>query len=345
MPSPNSDMQDATVIDFFSRMNAEGVDYAVLRNYELFPKFGHDIDLVVRWSDLPKLMSVAKSCAIDHGWSVLTKCDHWARSSSPEHTIQIQRFYSVDPPQYLQIDAFHSFLVLGLPLFDEDALLRERIKDRRGFYRISERVENFHRLFVIANLAGMEGTEEKLKRYRERALSFWDKALAQLAFAGNLGFPNISTALDLLRSGNFQSFKKEIDQQKRAWLIRQVLSRPFRASKMLFDRGESLRLFWLRPCGFDVRVFSSDEGQRKRLEQVLKRLIEANVITNFTLSSDFKVRQRVRERGGIVVDWAPVKSADVIIDSQANEQSVFSALLMLIIERHPRLFDQRKTTN
>ena len=112
----------------------ERIDYAVLRNYEQYPDFGHDIDLVVRWSDLPRWKQLAMACAVDHGWAVLAECGHWARSSSRIHNIQILRFYSQHPPQYLQVDAFHSFLVLGLPLFDEDTLLSERIWDGRGFY-------------------------------------------------------------------------------------------------------------------------------------------------------------------------------------------------------------------
>jgi hypothetical protein len=339
-------MLDATVIDFFSRMNGEGVDYAVLRNYETYPKFRHDIDLVVRWKDLPHLLEVAKSCAMDQGWSALTECDHWARTASHEHTIQIKRFYSVDPLDYLQIDAFHSHLVLGLPLFDEDALLRERIKDSRGFFRIDGRVENFCRLLTIARLVGVEGTEEKVKRYSERALSFWEKVPASSAFAESIGFPNISTVLDLLRLGELRSFKKEIKKLKRSWLIKKVFSHPYGACKMILDRcGDYLRLFLLRPCGFDIRVFASDEGQRQRLEQIMHKLTGANIITYFTVSSGFRKKQKVRERGGIVVVWSPAKSADIIMDCHADEQSIMSMLLKLIIERHPRLLDQRRTSH
>ena len=175
MPPANSEMQDATVTDFFSRMNREQVEYAVMRNYEAYPMFGHDIDIVVRWSDLHRWKEIATACAADHGWSVLTECDHWARSSSPEHAIHVLRFYSVNPRQYLQIDAFHSFLSLGLALFDEDALLRDRIRDGRGFYRINEAVENCIRLFQIAKLAGIKGTEEKLARYMDRALGILEE--------------------------------------------------------------------------------------------------------------------------------------------------------------------------
>lgn len=342
MLSANSDMQEATAVDFFSRMDAEGVDYAVLRNYELYPQFGHDIDLVVRRRDLSKWRDIAKSCAKNHGWMALTECGHWARSSSGEHNIHILRFYSADPLRYLQMDAFHSLLILGVPLFDEDTLLRERIRDHRGFYRIDERIENFYRFVQIAKLAGMRGTEEKLERYSRRALSFWEETPDLTAFAEAAGFPYIWTAFDHLRSGDFERFKSELDRQKRAWLLGRVHSEPIRTGRMIFDRVvDCLRLFWLRPCGFDIRAFASDEGQRKRLKETLEKLTRANVITSFTLSRGFKERQRARERGGITVDWAPAKRANIIMGCEADEQSAMNALLKLIIERHPRLLDQR----
>jgi hypothetical protein len=348
MPNPEEDIQGATAIDFFARMNAEGVDYALLRNYEHFPKFHHDLDLVVRWSDLPRWRSVAKSCAIDHGWSVLTECDHWACSSSREHTLQALRFYSTNPPRYLHIDAFHAFLVLGLPLVDEEALLRERTWDTRGFYRINESIENFDRLLQIASVAGKSEkpeTLEKIERYRQRVLSFLEAGNDFLDLAAAIGFPKIADSLVLLRSCDVQSFKREIDRQKRAWLIRRVLSHPFGASKMIFDRFvDHLRLFWIRPCGFTIRAFASNEAQRERLEQIMRRLVDANVIFLFTSSTDSSERRRVKERAGIVLDWVSMKSAQIVMDGQADEQGIIAKLLALIIERHPRVWDGRETS-
>lgn len=346
MPPPDSEMQDATVIDFISRMNQDRVEYAVMRNYEAYPNFGHDVDLVVRWSDLPRWKEIATACAEDHGWSVLTECDHWARSSSREHIIHILRFYSVNPRRYLQIDAFHSFLSLGLPLFDEDALLRDRIRDERGFYRINEAVENCIRLFQIAKLAGMKGTEKKLARYGDRALAFW-KSTPDLAInAQSFGFPKLLVALDWLEAKDFKIFKKEIDRQKRVWLIKQILTRPIYAGKMICDRAvDYARLFLLRPCGFNLRAYASDEMRRKVLGHVLRELAGTNMITHFTLKTGFKDCHKVLERGGIVVKWVSAKSAEIVSDQKTDEHKLSSELLERIIERHPRLFDQRITTD
>jgi len=346
VPPANSEMQDATVIDFFSRMNQDQVEYAVMRNYEAYPNFGHDVDLVVRWNDLPRWKEIATDCAVDHGWSVLTECDHWARSSSREHAIHILRFYSVNPRRYLQIDAFHSFLSLGLPLFDEDALLRDRIRDERGFYRIDEAVENCIRLFQIAKLAGMNGTEEKLVRYGDRALAFWKNTADPAIYAQSFGFPKLLTALDRLEARDYKIFKKEIDRQKRNWLIQQIQTKPVCAGKMIYDRAlDYARLFLLRPCGFNLRAYASDEMRRKVFGHVLRELAGTNMITHFTFKTGFKECHKVRERGGIAVKWVSARSAEFISDQKTDEHKLSGALLKRIIERHPRLFDQRITTD
>jgi hypothetical protein len=343
MPTEAGAGEEGTVTDFFARMNAECVDYALLRNHERYPHFGHDIDLIVRWSDLPRWRSIARSCAADHGWSALTECDHWAQSGSREHAIHILRFYSMSPPKYLQIDAFHSFPLLGLPLVDEDALLRERVWDGRGFYRIDERLENFFRLFQIARLAGYSGTEERLKKYGRRALRFWDESGDLRDFGAGMGMPDLASVLEPLRKDDFRCFKRRVDRQKRRWWIRKMITRPWHGSKLIVDRfADYLRLFWLRPCGFTVRAFAPSEEQRDRMEEIGKRLVRANLVAEFSVGGSRKVRRRVLERGGIVLAWAPAERAEVTLDAAVSDERVIAQLLTLVLERHPRILDRRK---
>jgi hypothetical protein len=337
MTASSGDTEQATTVELFSRMKAEGIEYAVLRNYEFLPEFGHDIDLVVRWSDLPRWRRVAETCASNHGWSALTECDHWARSTIREHTIQILRFYCTSPLQYLQVDAFHALLLNGLPLFDEDALLRGRVWDERGFYRIDARAENLFRLLQIARLSRASGAGEKVKRYRDRALSFWGGA-DLLSFASDAGMPGIVDAMEHLKSGDLASFKREIDQQKRVWWLSRAAGRPWHSSKMVVGRlADYLRLFWLRPCGFGVRAFAANEGQKRRLEAIASRLVEANLIPAFTMSGKLKERRRVKERGGLVIEWASSPRKAMVLGDTAGDESVTAELVKSIIERHPRM--------
>ena len=343
MPGESGAKEEGTVTDFFARMNADRVDYALLRNYELYPHFGHDIDLIVHWSDLPRWRAIASLCAADHGWSALTECDHWAQSGSREHAIHILRFYLLSPLNYLQIDAFHSFPLLGLPLLDEDALLRGRVWDTRGFYRVDERVENFFRLFQIARLAGYSGTEERLKKYGQQALRFWDESRNLSDFGAGMGLPDLASVLESLRKDDFRRFKRQVDRQKRRWWIRKMITRPWRGSKLLFDRlADYLRFFWLRPCGFTVSAFAPNREQRDRLEEILKRLVHANLVPEFTAGGSRKKRRRVLERGGIVLEWRPAERAEVNLEAAVSDESVIAQLMTLTLERHPRILDRRE---
>ncbi|MGA7831605.1 MAG: hypothetical protein WCA21_11635 [Terracidiphilus sp.] len=346
MPDQPPSLQDETVRGFFALMNREGVDYAVLRNYEDFPRFGHDVDLVVRWRDIPKWRAIARSCAQSYGWEVLTECDHWARSSTREHTIQVLRFYTTYPLQYLQIDSFHSLVALGFPLFDEDRLLESRIMDDRGFYRIDANVENIFRLLQIAKLAGRPGAEAKLDRYKDRVLSYWDSSSDFGVSTCSLRLGRLSKLYDDLRSCDYLSLQKTINRQKHLWLMKMLFSRPLHTAKMLFDRVmDYLRLFALRPCGFDLYAFVRDEKQNARLKDVLQRLTEANTITHYTFSKSFSERRTVRERGGIVIHRTSADRADIFVDDEKDEDNILGQILRLIIERHQAIFDQRKVTN
>lgn len=342
MADAGNDASQATVREFFARMNAQGVDYALLRNYEQYPDFGHDIDLIVRWDHLSRWKAIAKSCAEDFGWSALTDCDHWAGSGSREHCVQALRFYAVDSGQYLEFDAFHSLLILGLPIAEEGSVLRGRVWDERGFCRIDERLENTFRLLQIARLSGVKGTQDKVERYRTRALSFWDSAGNLNAFASELGFSNLTKAMEYLACGDMRAFRTQIERQKRIWLIRWLFTRPLRGIKIVFDRlRDYVRLFWLRPCGFKVRVFASTAEDKRRVERMMNEFMSTNFIHAFTTSKNLRSMRSVLERGGIVVEWTGQEKAQVVVGPESRDSIVKEQLVKLIIDRHTLIVDRR----
>jgi hypothetical protein len=227
--------------------------------------------------------------------------------------------------------------VNGLPLFDEDTLLEGRLWDDRGFYRIDERAENFFRLLQIARLAGIAGTGERIARYSERALTFWNTAGNLEEYGAKAGFSRITAAAERLKTGDLRAYKREIDRQKRAWWLSRMLAHPLHGSAAIRDRVlDYLRLYWLRPCGFTLSVSSTAE-QRNRMEALMGRLVGANFIPAYTASSDRKKRQRVMERGGIVLDWVSAKRADLILDNISREEDLLAKLVSLIVGRHPRI--------
>ncbi|TLM65771.1 MAG: hypothetical protein FDZ70_10860, partial [Actinobacteria bacterium] len=81
--------RDRLVELLFEALGRERLEYAVLRNHEDFPHFGHDIDLVMRERDLGAWVRVASEAAAAAGWAPMAACGHWATSPRPGHRIHI----------------------------------------------------------------------------------------------------------------------------------------------------------------------------------------------------------------------------------------------------------------
>jgi len=332
----------STTLDIIGQMNRENIQYAVLRNYEEYPEFGHDIDLVVSMKDLSRWAGIVRECALANGWSAVTMCEHWAQSTFPEHTIQILRLYTESPVQFLQIDAFHSFLIVGCPLFDEATLLRGRVWDERGFYRIDEEAENVIRLLQIAKLVGRDGPSKKVERYRNRLLAFTERREGNPFPSIESSLSPLSVPLSLLKSGRLQRFKAELNKRKVGWLTRRMIADPLHISKLvmarLMDYG---RMISMRPCGFVIHVWASDMGQRERLEIATAKLVNAHVVPLFSASRKKKVRRKVKSLGGVVFDYVSRDNAEMVIDRETADDEIEGALLHRMIERHPKICEQR----
>lgn len=342
MSAQGEQLAGETAASVFARLNACGAGYAVLRNYEEFPRFGHDCDLVVATADLARWRETAVTCAAERGWAALTSCDHWAQSPVREQRIDILRFYSTEPPAYFQMDAFHSLPVLGMPLFDEETLLGSRVWDERGFYRIDERTENLYRLIQIASVIGKPGAAERIERYRSRAIEFWSRTQDFETFASSAGMSGLAAALELLRAGEPAAFKRRVDAEKRRWWLRKMGTHPLRGAGRGFERAIDLaRLFRFRPCGFRLSVYAPDERPRALTQQALERLAGANLLIAFTTSADRRGQREAMERGGIAVDWTEAKEAALNADQCMDRDAFAERILTLLIERHPRLFDRR----
>lgn len=124
-----------------------------------------------------------------------------------------------------------------------------------------------------------------------------------------------------------------------------MLAHPWRGSKAIFNRfADYMRLFYLRPCGFVVRV-SAVAAQRERLSAIMGRLVVANLIPAYTADGSTKKRRQVIERGGIVVKWENAEGADLILDDKTNDETVMARLVAAIVDRHGRILDLRENAS
>ncbi len=343
---------EATVVALFHDLETAAVRHALLRNYEAFPRFHHDVDLVMDSRDIPKWRKIAIAAANREGWDVLTECDHFALSPIREHNIEVFRFYRISPPGYLQVDLFHGFLVWGLPLFNETALLenRERLQNQ-PFTTIDRVIENLFRLLQIEKLAGHRRGLDKAEKYRDRVLQFCGSREESLRRAVREAFGQTGLrALTHLQNGDMSAFGKAMRRGKLRFVLRHTAKHPFRAIKTLVARlKDQSRIRRTRQCGFVLRICAPDIALQKRLFDTLDALVQSNVLHEWTADAAWEpktpgLERDVMLRCGLVVKWGKARE-DTVLDlgSIASDDDLATQIMEHLIDRH-RVLSRREAT-
>lgn len=333
---------DKLVTALFAELEDKGIDYAVLRNYERFPSFSHDVDLVMHTEGIPRWREVAREVADKEGWDVLTECDHWAKSSVRHHNIEVFRFYKFSPYSYLQVDLFHGFPIWGLPLYNERQLLQSKTKSRDArFNHITPLMENLFRMLQIQRLMQKNGSNEKIERYRARVLSYCQDNEQELITALRDEFASSGEGvLCALRSNDMRGFTKKMRLAKVYFFLHYLLIHPVEVVRNIFVRaGDYLRLYMIRQCGFVLKVHSANETERKRLIQGLDLLVEAQILYMWIDRDADKARvtwkeHKIMERGGLVIKWAGEDRSEVILDKYPSTEEVADRIMHILIDRH-----------
>jgi len=340
-----------TVVGLFHALEARAVRYAVLRNYEMFPALQAgdaaaphtDIDLVVDSRDLEEFRLVLAEMAQENGWDVLTECDHWAQSKIRHHNIEVFRFCRADPLEYLQVDVFHSVLVWGLPLFDEQQMLEGRIYDcERGLTRLDPVKENLHRMLQVHGL--YPGAKRKRKRYREKVLAF--RAANRESFDRNLRavFSRFGVrAAEALERNDTLSFQRNM-RLGRNWFAKRFALRHIRSvPAYLFCRlRENMQRYYTRQCGAVIRTAVRDEAQRLMVRNIMDDLVRSSFMDEWREHEDggrVSFRDRLEmEQGALILEWCKRGRADLDLSGFHDRSQIVKAILSAFVQRHKRLY-------
>lgn len=321
----------------FSSLMAEGIEYAILRNYSQFPDFDHDIDLVLSSKDLQNFRKILVSVAGRSEWEYLTECFHWSKSKARHQNIEIFRLYDSEPMVSMQIDIFHGFLLWSLPLFNEGGLLAERVLDSTGrFFHLNADVENLFRLLQVNSLLSSEAEPIKAVKYISRILDHANEVDGRfLDLIGQHFGPAGRTALLSLMSNDVRGFRRSMWHAKLFYLNRIVLSQPSVFFKSIVERLKDLvRLFWTEPCG-QVLWVHKDTENAEQLDSCMASLANAKVISKWTMQGASRPtlswpERRVLERGGLVIKWAERRECDVELAATDPSRLIFER----VVQRH-----------
>jgi hypothetical protein len=322
--------QVETVAQLFQRLEVSGIPYAVLRNYERLPDLqtdrgvNTDLDLVIANEQLPKFRQLAAELAQHMGWDYVTECDHFTQSPMPEHHIEVFRFYRFHPLEFIEVDLFHSYNVMGLPLMSEQQLLEGRVYDpERGLSRIDPLKENVYRLQQIANGHNPQKNQRYIERVRSQPPVFQAVVKRYLSWPGVLAFRS-------LLAGHMRAFRLSMRLAAMAFALRVFLRSPVRVAKMMLARRrENRRRYHTNPCGIVLPVFADAEG-REKLAQAARKLKTLNIVDDCVTHFD----RDVLEQGGVVIEWAQADEAHLRIQSTDDAAGIAEKIGRYLAARH-----------
>ena len=346
MSATTESCPQSMVIALFRALEDRALRYALMRNFEAFPAFGHDIDLLMHPADRARFADILIGLAPSLGWNALTYCDHWAHSPLGVHQIHIYRLFCYNPRAYLQIDLFQGIPVHGLPWLDVDFLLARRQRHAtHGFSHLDPLSEHMVHLLQIHKIAGLPHTADKIERYRRKVLACHqaDPAALEAHLATCLSARAIP-ALAALAAHDIPRACRAIAAAKQDYLIRYGLRHPMKSIQAVWHRGfDYARLFGTRPCGFvlPVDVTQSKNGIRC-VRDALSQLKQANFIIAFDTEGWQQAgrswpERRVLERGGIVIKQATTQPDRLIITATDTPETLVPKLMERLIDRHPQL--------
>jgi len=335
-----------TVSELFRQLTEASLHWAILRNYEQLPSLDlggrrlTDLDLAVCHDELDRFRSILVRVAKEHGWDALTECGHYAQSPLVQHRHEVFRFYRVEPLEFLQVEAFHAYIVCALPLLDESQMLEDRCFDRRrGLFHLAPAKENMYRMVQIAAEMRSGGSPAKLERYSAQLTEFARRRPEEFAVALKLYFsPFAVAAAGSLCGGDKRGFLRRVRRARLHFVLRALLKRPVATIRSVLVRhAENRRRVHSRQCGRVVNVSAESPAQRELFLLVLDTLSRQRIVYEWREMSESRVtsgQHPLLERGGMLIRWTPAQEAVIHIDHQADADSVTRQVVALQVSRH-----------
>lgn len=334
------------MLSIIRELEAQSLPYAIARNYENYPDFGHDLDLYFD-SSAESFEMVAKIVAAKYDWDLVTRCDHWSKSDVRTHNIDVFFFYKLDSKEVLQVDLFQGVLIWGVPLISASTIIRARERHESDlFYRPNLTHENIFRALQIARLSTYSDQGKKVSRYRHRLLCYMKEN--QSVFYNTLHDLHLQVhcaTFQALKVKNFPRFRKGFLYAKLLFILKFAFNKPKIFLYCLYSRLlDYYRFFHKAPCGLKICIETSSEKQRNYVRGSLNEFMKLNLISGWR-EKDTRwctnwQERKVLERAGVLVEWlnANNKKSDLIIVTGTSYNKVRSLLLRRIICRHTAVF-------
>ena len=148
-----------------SKLNQLKISYCIARNYQTHPEYGGDLDLFVPVKDVQFVINVIKDVCGEFDCSMLLQSFQFSSFVAKSQKIFV--FYILDKAggKLHQIDLFMGFSLWGVCVIDSDTIVKNRVWDKNGFFKMDPNHELMIKYFQIQSYKSLHHNA-KVEKYR-----------------------------------------------------------------------------------------------------------------------------------------------------------------------------------
>lgn len=300
-------LNDKTIDFILKSLNYNNLEYAVLRNFEKLPSIGRDLDIIInKKKNKKRYFKVFHKAYKKFNWDLLIIDKSKSSNYSDKKKIIMYYFLNLKTLDFLQIDLFYSLSVLGTPYFelqnDKNIILY-----KKKYKILNPKISKTYHLFQINSLINnVNLNKKKINEYINKYLKINKNLLYKKKIIFEYFFLN---KIDLnLKKKNYLKFKIYINIYRFLIFTKFFFSNPTRLFLIPYKLYEKFLLYFVQPTGFILK-HSSDENDKKKLEQFLNKLKKKNIINDWCYKKNLNFLKKILylEKRNIIVDFKIIK--------------------------------------
>lgn len=274
---------------FFNTLNANEIDYFILRNFENFPNFKHDIDIYIKKNQIKALETILVREFIHNDYFIGFK-NSFNHSIYDDHNIRIYRIFNYETFECIQIDIFFGFSIFGQKL-----IKFEEIENSFEYFKNIKILKNeFSALIAFFQIVSKFENDSKFENYKNKIFSSKD-FVTNFLLNRKVDINLINNYFESIECKNERRSISQLKKIKISLLTYKFKSDKKNSLKRFLHKCLSLIYIWILDR-YGAILFRIDRNNLEILESLLKQGIIPS-INIFTLN--LKRLLKIQERGGI----------------------------------------------
>lgn len=170
MSQINNDL-DNIRMNFFgqiiSRLNRYGVSYCIARNYQNHPNYRGDLDLFVCKEDVSRVGKIVMQLCKEYEGVLLLQSYQFSTLVTDTQKIFVFYILDINNGKLYQLDLFMGFSLWGVCVLDSKNIIKNRIWDKYGFFRMAPNQELLIKYFQLRSYNAL-AIRKKVNQYKSQ---------------------------------------------------------------------------------------------------------------------------------------------------------------------------------